>query len=124
MLCVFGWIARLVCRIFSSGGIGVSSLFMKNPQKDCSHPLFPPLSMFAGDVKLPPITFPLPDGETTMQSNLASSITRLLDSPATRRLVREVLTLAQTRDIVDAIADLETCAEILRTQLREMHRTS
>lgn len=37
-----------------------------------------------------------------------------------RRLVREVLTLAEARDIVDAIHDLETATAILRARFERM----
>jgi hypothetical protein len=40
--------------------------------------------------------------------------TEALKSPATRRLVHEVLALVKTRDIVDAIQDLEHATAVLR----------
>ena len=40
--------------------------------------------------------------------------TEALKSPATRKLVHEVLVLAKTRDIVDAIHDLEHATAVLR----------
>jgi hypothetical protein len=43
--------------------------------------------------------------------------TEALKSPATRRLVYEVLALAETRDIVDAIHDLEHAAAVLKEGL-------
>lgn len=45
---------------------------------------------------------------------MRQSATEALNSPATRRLVHEVLALAKTRDIVDAIHDLEHAAAVLR----------
>ena len=43
--------------------------------------------------------------------------TEALKSPATRRLVHEVLALAKTRDLVDAIHDLDHAREVLRERL-------
>jgi hypothetical protein len=43
--------------------------------------------------------------------------TEALKSPSTRRLVHEVLALAATRDIVDAIHDLEHATAVLRERL-------
>jgi len=50
---------------------------------------------------------------------ISLSATEALKSPATRRLVYEVLALASTRDIVDAIHDLEHAAAVLRERFRE-----
>jgi hypothetical protein len=43
--------------------------------------------------------------------------TAALDSPATRRLVFEVLALAETRDPVDAVQDVEHALAVLRERL-------
>ena len=43
--------------------------------------------------------------------------TEALKSPATRRLVHEVLALADSRDIVDAIHDLEHATAVLKERL-------
>ena len=40
-----------------------------------------------------------------------------LNDSSTRRLVHEVLALAETRDICDAIADMELAAAILKERL-------
>lgn len=50
---------------------------------------------------------------TTMTETAERSI---LESPCTRRLVRDVLSLAEKRDIADAIADVETALDILRAR--------
>ncbi len=42
---------------------------------------------------------------------------KVLKSPATHRLVFEVLALADTHDIVDAIADLQIAREILKAKI-------
>lgn len=47
------------------------------------------------------------------------SATKALKSPATRRLVHEVLALAATRDIVDAIHDLEHATAVLLERLEK-----
>ena len=40
----------------------------------------------------------------------------ILASPGTHRLVREILALAETRDLLDAACDTETAAAILRAR--------
>jgi hypothetical protein len=47
----------------------------------------------------------------------AMTATQALKSPATRRLVHEVLALAETRDIVDAIHDLEHAVAVLHERM-------
>ena len=45
---------------------------------------------------------------------------KVLASPCTRRLVHEVLALAENRDIVDAINDLEMVTAILEQKLEDL----
>ena len=44
----------------------------------------------------------------------------ILNSPCTRKLVHDVLRLAEKRDILDAAHDIELAAEILKARFQRM----
>lgn len=59
------------------------------------------------------------DREESMRQIMTA--TEALKSPATRKLVHEVLALCETRDIVDAIHDLEHATAVLKERLNHLH---